>query len=104
MFIRSRFLSAVLFFATIVTVDRHRAGDEIIPVWTMLDDIVQVGHFFEKVVNRDGAILMVVDDNGLPPFVAVESYDVAHTECLLRSSNKSCWIARGPATWNSSLI
>lgn len=71
MFMRGRFFLAVLCFATVMTIDRYRAGDKTIPVWPVFNDIMQIRHSFEKVFDRNGAILMVVDENGLPSLVAV---------------------------------
>lgn len=55
------------------------AAYELVPVWAVLDDEVQVRYLLEEVLDTLAAIVRAVFDDSLPPLCGVKSDDIAHS-------------------------
>jgi hypothetical protein len=95
MFMAFLLFLAVLLLTTVGTVDCHRARNQGVPVRAVFDDVMKLGNLFKIMFDRNRAVLVSVDKHRFPALVTMQRYHVTHAEYLLRSSNKSGWIAVG---------
>src|SRR5688572_13673747 len=90
-FVTKSLLDTVLLLAAVGTVQGNRAADQAIPVWTVLDDEMQVRYLLEIVLDALRTVIGAIFDDRLPSLVPVQCGDVAHSRFPREPLQRRCW-------------